>query len=162
MTIININKYLDRILTILQHDKTLKERVASWRKGDLSEETLFSQNGYPLIFVTTASSFEVERKPLTPQKSINQIPAQMRKYEFWIIIAVGGEQDPLKTQEELYDITTYVESILADNVQLKTPETLTDPLAFVSEPIIQKRFEEYRGKIYECSNVRLLVDVVVE
>lgn len=155
------NRILDRIIQILEYDETLQEKITSIRKGDLGDsgDARFTTTSYPFIYVTTPSAIETERKQLTAQSNINELPAQMLTHEFWVVIVVQ-RATPQETQEELYNLSEYVMEILEKNIQLKDPETLTNPLAITSEVFFQKRYEEYRGAVQEAGNIRILTKSV--
>ena len=147
-----ITELAQKILHILQNDYDLRSQIKEFRFGEQGSE--LTANNYPLCYVTLATNPEVSRDDITSSLAVDELPTQIREYEFWVIIIVGNLSTPEKTQKKLYDITDLVQSILSKNVKL-------DGLCRTLKLYTQRRLESRKGTLLEAMTIRVRTTIIV-
>ena len=159
--------FIDRILDILQADPYLKSHISEFRFGDLGDSDTTEGGGsqeqnassYPLCYVTTAGSPEVDRTMISTNADVNVLPGQIREWEFWAVIVTTGAT-PADAQRTLYDIVARATTTIEKNVRLTTPEG-EDPLCMSCTIMQQRRIERFRGTLLEGMTIRIRPIMVV-
>lgn len=148
---IEYNKFIDRILLILQSNAEFAAEIAEFRRGDMPN--IMSGNNFPLCYVTTASTPVIEHRSLYPSSDDNILPPEKVTLEFWAIIVTSANIDQTSMQKELHDLASIAEMILSQNIRLKSGGQ--DPLCATSRIYMQGRMEQYRGQLKEAMTIRI-------
>ena len=159
--------FIDRILATLKADPWLASHISEWRFGDLGDSDTTEGGGsqeqnassYPLCYVTTAGSPEVDRTMISTNADVDVLPGQIREWEFWAVIVTTGAT-PADAQRTLYDIVARATAALEQNVRLATAEG-KDPLCMSCTVMQQRRLERFRGTLLESMTLRVRPVLVV-
>ena len=139
----NYSNVIDRILEILQNNEELKSRVASFRFGDLPDESYGTE--FPLVYVTMSS--ESERRRLGPS-TFNQKGPESITVEYRIVVIVNSQDEPSETQRGMYELRSIIENILRNNTQLRNAEG-NDPICANLETDAVRRVAKQRGRLLD-------------
>lgn len=144
---------IDRIIAILRNDATLKTLVADWRFGELPEQ--HHGNIYPIVYVTTANSPEVQRKDLSPTQD-DKFAIQQIITEYYIIIVGSPKITPEQAQRQVYNIRQNVVDVLSDNWPLKNTDG-TGAISDYTQIHSQPRLTMLNGHIVAAHTIMVRV-----
>ena len=135
---------IDRILDILKEYPGLTNDIAEWRFGHLPEQGY--GNDFPIVYVTTAHTPEVERTDLGTSRGDDhdEMPGQRIVTEYWIIIITGPSGTPEDAQRALYSIQADVVSALKENLRLEMDGDKLSDFTTISS---QNRLTSIDGKL---------------
>ena len=113
-----------RILDILQADSGLSRTVKEWRFGELPEQT--QAHRYPCVYVTTAMSPQVSRRPMTTahrnaRTGLVAAPNELVTTEYWAVVVSAPGMTPAKAMEQALAIASDITRVMLADQHLQLP-----------------------------------------